>query len=66
MYLITANNGELHTSEGRDSLDKARELAENWAKLGYTNVEVWLRIHSVEIQPQAVWTNHAKALSGQE
>lgn len=47
-----------------DTLAQARECAANAALEGRRDVRVWLLTHSVEIQPQAVWKEHAKGLSG--
>lgn len=70
MYLVTGmqagapGDDRVFAAEGRDTVDKARQLAENWAMNGYDKVEVWLRTHSVCVKPQAIWQEHAKGLSG--
>lgn len=70
MYLVTATilsgtDPRECISEGRDDLPKAKDLAENWAKLkGYADVTIWLRTHTVEIVSEAKWQEHAKGLTG--
>ncbi len=70
-YMVTGEGIEAVLGGKREpheyqTLPDARKYAEDLALKGVQNVRVWLLTHSVEIQPQAVWTNHAKALSGQE
>ena len=73
-YLVTADPTDIVRFEATNAkepkeyqtLPEARKYAEHLALNNVKNVRVWLLTHSVEIQPQAVWTNHAKALSGQE
>ena len=73
-YLVTADHGDITKHEAVNAkepkeyqtLPEARKYAEYLALNGVRGVRVWLLTHSVEIQPQAVWTNHAKALTGQE
>ena len=68
-YLVTGNEDDfdaIGAKEPREyqSLQDARKYAEYIALNGVRNVRVWLLTHSVEIQPQAVWKEHAKGLSG--
>ena len=68
-YLVTGNESDLkalNTQEPREyqTLADARKYAEHIALNGVREVRIFVLTHSVEVQPQAIWKEHAKGLSG--
>lgn len=68
-YLVTGNATDFDALGSNDpreypTLADARKYAEHMALNGVREVRIWLLTHSVDIQPQAVWKEHAKGLSG--
>lgn len=62
-YLVTSGDSA-ETEREYQTLADARKYAESLALRGVREVRVWLLTHSVTVQPQAVWKEHAKGLSG--
>ena len=67
MYLVTyAEEGDTTlTSVPHTDLGAARSCAENAARHGRKDVCVWVLTHSVSIEPQAVWKEHARGITAQ-
>lgn len=63
-YLVTYAFNQNFEKLEYQTLPDARKGAEDAVLKGGLNVRVWLLTHSVTIQPQAVWKEHAKGLSG--
>lgn len=66
-YIVTARNAagdEEMRGLAFEDLVRAREYAEDIAMsrdiAGANNTRIWLCVSSVEVQPQAVWTEHAR------
>ena len=62
-YLVTCDHIDIQPTQYQ-TLPEARKYAESLAFQGYKEVRVWLLTHSVAVQPQAVWTDHAKGITG--
>lgn len=67
-YLVTGNEDDFDAvgvKEPREyqTLADARKYAEYIALNGVREVRIFVLTHSVEVQPQAVWKEHARGLS---